>query len=586
MTQHPSTNAENHAAAIAHASAAINHEAKQAPPAAPVISNASAYEVGWLFVQEYYTFLNKNPTKLHCFYNSKSSFIHGTEGDSHETQEGVKAIQARILELDFQDCKVLVSHVDSQRSFNGCIVTMVLGEMSNRGGVSHKFCQCFVLAEQPSGYFVFNDMFRFLKEDIQEEYDEPVDPMSENEYYNSLNQQQILQQQNYLGNQLESSIPAASAAATVATPPPATQRARSPSPAKKQPTPIPATSSLVSAPAAQASEASARARSPSPAKTEVVKPNASTAAVAKAPATPVKKDDEFVGSWAESVPTPPTTAGVIKPSEAAAAAVTSPTRNGNGKKKPAASKEASSSAVATAPAATPAQPAKPTTWAGLAAASLPPSDKPAPLASKASSDSLKTRPVSQQGAKANGSSAATPMVIKKVPNHPQVPTANEQGDDFREVQRGRGGDKRSGATGGNKNFKEPESYSRSIFFMNSEGLDEETIREAFSRLAGPVVEVTIPKGKPLCFVEFEDASTAQAAIGKTVQIGGLNITPEPRKPKAQTGYQGHQYQGQGQRGGYQGNRGGYSSQKGGNGVSRPQGGQQQQQSKGNAPVTV
>ncbi|KAI8844464.1 hypothetical protein BJ741DRAFT_543621 [Chytriomyces cf. hyalinus JEL632] len=589
MTQHPSLNADNHAAAMAHASGAISHDAKQTAAATPALPAVNAYAVGWLFVQEYYTFLNKNPTKLHCFYNSKSSFLHGTEGDSLDTQEGVKAIQARILELDFQDCKVLVSHVDSQKSFGGCIVTMVLGEMSNRGGESHKFCQCFVLAEQPSGYFVYNDMFRFLKEDIQEEYDEPVDPMSENEYYHSLNQQQILQQ-SYHSNQLEASIPAVPVAATIATPPPAAQRARSPSPAKKQPTPTPAAASVVTAPVAEA--APARARTPSPAKKEAAKPSPAAPAaapLAKASTTPAKKEEEVVGSWAESVPTPPTTAGTIKPVDAPSSAVqaTSPTRNGNGKKKPAASKEPSSASLPPAVAAAPAQPPKPTTWAGLAAASLPPSDKPAPMSSKPSSDNLKARPVSQQGVKANGSSVAAPMVIKKVPNHPQVPPANEQVDDFREVQRGRGGDRRTGPSSGNRNFKEPESYSRSIFFMIPDGLDEETIREVFTRLAGPVVEVTIPKNKPLCFVEFEDAAVAQSAIGKPVQIGGKTITPEPRKPKPQTGYQGQQYQGQGQRGGYQGNRGGYNSQRGGNGGSRQQNGQQQQhQNKGNAAVTV
>ncbi|KAJ3222365.1 hypothetical protein HDU81_009944, partial [Chytriomyces hyalinus] len=438
MTQHPSLNADNHAAAMAHASGAISHDSKQTTSATPALTPVNAYAVGWLFVQEYYTFLNKNPTKLHCFYNSKSSFLHGTEGDSLDSQEGVKAIQARILELDFQDCKVLVSHVDSQKSFGGCIVTMVLGEMSNRGGESHKFCQCFVLAEQPSGYFVYNDMFRFLKEDIQEEYDEPVDPMHENEYYHSLNQQQILQQ-TYHNNELEASIPAVPVAATIATPPPAGQRARSPSPAKKQPTPTPAAASVVTPPV----EATpTRARTPSPAKKDAAKPSPAAPAaapLAKASTTPSKKEDEVVGSWAESVPTPPTTAGTIKPVDAPSSAqATSPTRNGNGKKKPAVSKETSSASLPPAVAAAPAQPPKPTTWAGLAAAGLPAADKPAPMVSKPSNDNLKARPVSQQGVKANGSSVAAPMVIKKVPNHPQVAPANEQGDDFREVQRGRG----------------------------------------------------------------------------------------------------------------------------------------------------
>lgn len=33
-------------------------------------------------MQEYYTFLNKNPQRLHQFYNNKSYLIHGHEGET------------------------------------------------------------------------------------------------------------------------------------------------------------------------------------------------------------------------------------------------------------------------------------------------------------------------------------------------------------------------------------------------------------------------------------------------------------------------------------------------------------------------
>ena len=44
--------------------------------------------------------------------------------------------------------------------------------MSNKGEAWRKFVQTFFLAEQPNGYFVLNDIFRFLKEDAVE--DEPT----------------------------------------------------------------------------------------------------------------------------------------------------------------------------------------------------------------------------------------------------------------------------------------------------------------------------------------------------------------------------------------------------------------------------
>lgn len=42
---------------------------------------AAPSEVGWLFVTQYYTSLNNDPEKLHCYYSKRSTFLHGTEQD-------------------------------------------------------------------------------------------------------------------------------------------------------------------------------------------------------------------------------------------------------------------------------------------------------------------------------------------------------------------------------------------------------------------------------------------------------------------------------------------------------------------------
>ncbi|KAJ3225797.1 hypothetical protein HK099_006195 [Clydaea vesicula] len=145
-------------------------------PTTPTTPAVDPFEVGWLFVQEYYTFLNREPHRLHCFYNKKSLFIHGQEAEPAQQYNGQTEIHEHIQSLGFEDCKVLVSQVDSQASQNGGIIIQVLGEMSNMGGSSHKFAQTFFLAEQPSGYYVLNDIFRYLKEDIDNEYEESADP--------------------------------------------------------------------------------------------------------------------------------------------------------------------------------------------------------------------------------------------------------------------------------------------------------------------------------------------------------------------------------------------------------------------------
>lgn len=206
-----------------------------APPSNGTIhQNVVPSEVGWQFVPQYYTFVNKEPHRLHCFYNKSSTFIHGTEGEESKPcfgqqvsqlhfwlLEGIVAppvscgalydagcaielfktriddrrvtpgcrtgsaflgcgvrkrvayilhqeIHKKITSIGFQDCKVFIHSVDAQASANGGIVIQVIGEMSNRNEPWRKFVQTFFLAEQPNGYFVLNDIFRFLKEETVE----------------------------------------------------------------------------------------------------------------------------------------------------------------------------------------------------------------------------------------------------------------------------------------------------------------------------------------------------------------------------------------------------------------------------------
>ncbi|KAG9313626.1 hypothetical protein JVU11DRAFT_5958 [Chiua virens] len=137
--------------------------------------NVAPSEVGWQFVPQYYTFVNKQPNRLHCFYNKTSTFIHGTEGEDVKPCFGQQEIHNKITSIGFQDCKVYIHSVDAQSSANGGIIIQVIGEMSNHGDPWRKFVQTFFLAEQPNGYFVLNDIFRFLKEDSVD------DDVSENE---------------------------------------------------------------------------------------------------------------------------------------------------------------------------------------------------------------------------------------------------------------------------------------------------------------------------------------------------------------------------------------------------------------------
>lgn len=154
--------ANGHSGAVASTSASNT----AATTGKPVVQPS---EVGWLFVPQYYTFLNQNPERLHCFYTKKSTLIHGTESEEESPCFGQQEIHEKITSKGFSDCKVYISNVDSQSSASGGILIQVLGEMSNKSGPWRKFAQTFFLAEQPNGYFVLNDIFRYLKDEEETE---------------------------------------------------------------------------------------------------------------------------------------------------------------------------------------------------------------------------------------------------------------------------------------------------------------------------------------------------------------------------------------------------------------------------------
>ncbi|GES88618.1 ubiquitin protease cofactor [Rhizophagus clarus] len=139
----------------------------------PAGQKMPASEVGWCFVHEYYTFLNKDPSRLHCFYGQKSTLIHGTEGETVTPSQGEKEIKEKFQGLNLENCRVLITNVDSQASINGGILIQVLGEISNRNEVARRFAQTFFLDVQPNvtnGYYVLNDIIRFLSDDDIEIY--------------------------------------------------------------------------------------------------------------------------------------------------------------------------------------------------------------------------------------------------------------------------------------------------------------------------------------------------------------------------------------------------------------------------------
>ena len=106
---------------------------------------------------------------MQLFYNKNSTLAWGDEGATVDVVRGRPDIKAKIESLKFNNCKVRVTNVDSMASINDSIFVQVLGQMTNNGEPNRRYSQSFFLAQQPGGYYVLNDILRYLKEDDEDE---------------------------------------------------------------------------------------------------------------------------------------------------------------------------------------------------------------------------------------------------------------------------------------------------------------------------------------------------------------------------------------------------------------------------------
>ncbi|CAK7264841.1 hypothetical protein SEPCBS119000_001204 [Sporothrix epigloea] len=505
-------------------------------------------EVGWYFVEQYYTTLSKSPNRLHLFYGKTSQLVHDTEAEVAAVSVGRQSIQERISQLNFQDCKVRISNVDSQASLDNILV-QVIGEISNKSEESRKFVQTFVLAEQKTGYFVLNDIFRYIKEE-EEDAAEAVaaPPAQENKLDNveeanatdaiSVKTEEVAQPQidaSVVGKKLEEvsiNIPEVSVAPAVA----------APSEPVVPKTVVPAI--------------------------PVVAPTTKSVTM-----TEIEKVTEEVAEEEEQkqveVPKEPTPTPVVAPAVAPA------------------------QVPAAIPAAAPAEPEKPKgppkpmTWASRAAAAagparavaipkLPPAAAPVPASPVASAAPAPAKPAAVAAV-----AAATPAAVK--------PAESEAGKEPSSEWQTAGVDSKRQSRPQSISGPPPEKDSALGYIKSVTDKVEEAALRSLLESFGPVVYFDISRAKNCAFIEFASAAGYQAAVAANPHtVNGETIIVEPRRPKAGA-YGGSNYNpnrgnlsGRG-RGGYdgrngnQGGRGGFSGQnrgRGGAGASRGRGGAQ------------
>ncbi|KAE9602222.1 putative hydrolase [Lupinus albus] len=124
----------------------------------------SAQLVGNAFVEQYYQILHQSPNLVHKFYQD-SSFLSRTDSNGvMTTVTTMKAINEKITSLNYEDYTAEIKTADAQDSYEKGVIVLVTGCLTGKDNVRKKFSQTFFLAPQDKGYYVLNDIFRYIED--------------------------------------------------------------------------------------------------------------------------------------------------------------------------------------------------------------------------------------------------------------------------------------------------------------------------------------------------------------------------------------------------------------------------------------
>lgn len=120
--------------------------------------------VGNAFVQQYYQILHHSPAVVHRFYNDSSKLGRPADDGTMSITTTMTAINEKILSLNYGEFRAEIKSVDAQESLNNGVHVLVTGYLTGKDNVMRDFTQSFFLAPQErGGYYVLNDMFRYLE---------------------------------------------------------------------------------------------------------------------------------------------------------------------------------------------------------------------------------------------------------------------------------------------------------------------------------------------------------------------------------------------------------------------------------------
>ncbi|KAL2499862.1 Nuclear transport factor 2 (NTF2) family protein with RNA binding (RRM-RBD-RNP motif) domain [Abeliophyllum distichum] len=130
-----------------------------ATPPAP-----SAQVVGNAFVAQYYHILLHSPELVYRFYQDTSALSRPGSDGVLSTVTTMQGINDKICSLDYKNYKAEIETTDAQDSYHNGVIVLVTGYMTGKDNLRKKFTQTFFLAPQDKGYYVLNDVFRYVGE--------------------------------------------------------------------------------------------------------------------------------------------------------------------------------------------------------------------------------------------------------------------------------------------------------------------------------------------------------------------------------------------------------------------------------------
>lgn len=66
--------------------------------------------------------------------------------------------------MDYPNHKTEINTADAQKSYKEGVTVLVTGCQTGKDNLKRKFAQSFFLAPQDNGYFVLNDVFRYVED--------------------------------------------------------------------------------------------------------------------------------------------------------------------------------------------------------------------------------------------------------------------------------------------------------------------------------------------------------------------------------------------------------------------------------------